>query len=214
MAADAPFFDDAFRRRLRQLFAWRRDVRRFRPEALPPFALERLIETACLAPSVGLSQPWRFVIVDDEARRAGVRENFAASNKAALAGYAGDRALRYARLKLAGLDDAPHQLAVFADPVTATGSGLGRATMPETIEFSVVAALTTLMLAARAVGIGVGWISILNPAALTTLLDVPAGWRLIGYLCLGYPEAEDSVPMLERAAWERRLPPSSFILRR
>jgi 5,6-dimethylbenzimidazole synthase len=214
MADRPPIFDEPFRARLRELFEWRRDVRRFRRAPLAPGRLERLIEIACLSPSVGLSQPWRFVVVDDQDRRRGVRANFAASNAAALAGYSGEQALRYARLKLAGLDDAPHHLAAFCDPAVTEGHGLGRKTMPETIDFSVVAAVTTLMLAARAEGIGVGWISIFDPAALTALLDVPAGWRLIGYLCLGYPESEDAVPMLEQQQWERRLPASSFIWRR
>src|SRR2546429_8841479 len=93
-------FDEAFRARLRDLLVWRRDVRRFRSEPLPEGTLERLIETACLAPSVGLSQPWRFVIVDDPARRRGVLEAFGASNADALASYAGDLATRYAELKL------------------------------------------------------------------------------------------------------------------
>src|SRR3954447_7675443 len=177
-----PTFDDVFRTRLRQLLEWRRDVRRFRPNPLPKGQLERLIEIACLAPSVGLSQPWRFVIIDDLIRRAAVRENFEASNNAALAGYIGERALLYARLKLAGLDDAPNHLAVFADRGSTEGHGLGRRTMPETIEFSVVTAIHTLMLAARAEGIGVGWISILDPATLTMTLNVSTEWSLIGYL--------------------------------
>ena len=110
-------FDDSFRRRLHELFVWRRDVRRFRTERLPEGALERLIEVACLAPSVGLSQPWRFVVVDDVARRAAVREAFATCNADALASYSGDMAAGYARLKLTGLDEAPCQFAVFADPI-------------------------------------------------------------------------------------------------
>src|SRR5579864_6193095 len=109
-AERAPAFDDAFRAKLRQLFAWRRDVRRFRPDPLPAGTLQRLIETACLAPSVGLSQPWRFVLVDDPARRAAVRADFAARNEEALASYAGEQAARYAALKLEGLREAPHQL--------------------------------------------------------------------------------------------------------
>lgn len=209
-----PIFDDGFRHSLRQLFEWRRDVRQFRRDPLPDGALEKLIATACFAPSVGLSQPWRFVTVEDPARRAGVRANFAASNASALAGYSGERAALYARLKLAGLGDAPAQLAVFADRGATEGQGLGRATMPETVEFSVIAAITTLMLAARAEGIGAGWVSILDPAAVSATLDVPPAWRLVAYLCLGYPEADDIVPMLEREAWERRLPAASFIVRR
>jgi 5,6-dimethylbenzimidazole synthase len=209
-----PTFDAAFRARLRELLIWRRDVRRFRPDALPAGALERLIETACLAPSVGLSQPWRFVVVEDAARRRAVRDVFTACNEAALADYADEAARRYAQLKLAGLDDAPVQLAVFADRTTAQGHGLGRRTMPEMIEYSVVAAVHTLWLAARAEGIGVGWVSILEPARVAAILAVPDDWRLIAYLCVGYPAGEDATPALERAEWEHRRDPTQFILRR
>ena len=100
-------FDEAFRLRLRDLFVWRRDVRRFRRDPLPAGALERLIEVACLSPSVGLSQPWRFVVVDDSVRRGAVRANFKACNAAALKSYSGELAARYAALKLAGLEEAP-----------------------------------------------------------------------------------------------------------
>ncbi len=209
-----PEFDDAFRARLMQLVAWRRDVRRFRPEALPQGALERLIEVACLAPSVGLSQPWRFVTVEDEARREAVREEFRTCNAQALASYAGERAARYAALKLEGLREAPHQFAVFCDRTTSVGHGLGRRTMPEMAEYSVVAAICTLWLAARAEGIGLGWVSILDPARMTGLLEVPTEWRFIGYFCLGYPLHEDDRPELERARWERRrLAPSCVLAR-
>ena len=207
-------FDDAFRTRLRDLLIWRRDVRRFRPEPLPPGALERLIDLACLAPSVGLSQPWRFVIVDDPGRRRAVLENFQVANSDALKSYAGDLAARYAELKLAGLQEAPGQLAIFADPSTDTGHGLGRRTMPEMAEYSVVAAIGTMWLAARAEDIGMGWVSILTPADINTLLDVPAAWRLIGYFCLGYPQADDVSPELERAGWEQRQSTDAFVLRR
>ncbi len=207
-------FDDAFRTRLRDLLIWRRDVRRFRSEPLPPGTLERLIDLACLAPSVGLSQPWRFVIVDDPGRRRAVLENFQVANSDALKSYAGDLAARYAELKLAGLQEAPGQLAIFADPSTDTGHGLGRRTMPEMAEYSVVTAIGTMWLAARAEDIGMGWVSILTPADINTLLDVPAAWRLIGYFCLGYPQADDVSPELERAGWEQRQATDAFVLRR
>jgi 5,6-dimethylbenzimidazole synthase len=209
-----PSFDDVFRQQLRQLFAWRRDVRRFRVDALPDGTLERLIEIACLAPSVGLSQPWRFVIVDDPARRAAVREEFKACNARALGAYSGERAAQYAALKLSGLDEAPSQFAVFADPTPPLGHGLGRQTMPETAEYSAVAALAMMWLAARAEGIGMGWVSILDPSHINVILDVPPLWRLIGYFCLGYPKAENDRPELERAGWERRHDPQACILRR
>jgi 5,6-dimethylbenzimidazole synthase len=210
----APEFDEAFRAQLLQLVAWRRDVRRFRPDPLPPGTLDRFIETACLAPSVGLSQPWRFVTVEDPARREAVRAEFRACNAEALASYAGDRAGRYAALKLEGLREAPHQFAVFCDRATAVGHGLGRRTMPEMAEYSVVAAICTLWLAARAEGIGLGWISILDPARMSGLLDVPEAWRFIGYFCLGYPQCEDDRPELERARWEKRRLAQSCVLQR
>ena len=207
-------FDDVFRARLRDLLIWRRDVRRFRSEPLPSGTVEQLIELACLAPSVGLSQPWRFVIVNDPGRRRAVLENFRAANSDALKSYAGELAARYAELKLAGLREAPGQLAIFADPTTDTGHGLGRRTMPEMAEYSVVAAIGTMWLAARAEGIGMGWVSILTPADINTLLDVPIAWRLIGYFCLGYPQADDVSPELERAGWEQRQASDMFVLRR
>src|SRR5277367_2830665 len=215
MAANKPVeFDGAFRARLRELLVWRRDVRRFRRDALPDGTLEALIELGCLAPSVGLRQPWRFVIVEDRATRAAIKKNFEACNAEALAAQSGPRASLYAKLKLAGLDEAPGHLAVFADRSTTQGRGLGRHTMPEMIDYSAVTAVHTMWLAARAQGIGMGWVSILDPKAVATLLDVPAEWKFIGYFCLGYPQADDVVPELERAGWEeRRLSPSAIIRR-
>jgi 5,6-dimethylbenzimidazole synthase len=207
-------FDAAFRERLHDLFAWRRDVRRFRTDPLPAGTLERLIDIACLAPSVGLSQPWRFIVVDDPARRVGVRDAFMACNAEALASYAGDLATRYAGLKLAGLEEAPCQFAVFADRATPVGHGLGRRTMPEMAEYSAVIAIAMMWLAARAEDIGMGWVSILDPARMNAILDVPESWRFIGYFCLGYPQRESDRPELESAGWEQRRGTAACILRR
>ncbi|MDD1533224.1 MULTISPECIES: 5,6-dimethylbenzimidazole synthase [unclassified Bradyrhizobium] len=207
-------FDDSFRRQLHELFVWRRDVRRFRSDRLPDGAMDRLIETACLSPSVGLSQPWRFVIVDDAACRRAVIDDFRACNADALSRYSGERAARYATLKLSGLEQAPGHLAVFADKTGDIGHGLGRATMPETTEYSVVAAITAMWLAARSEGIGLGWVSILNPDRVHAILDVPASWKFIAYLCIGYPEAECDQPELEQAKWEHRRGSDEFTLRR
>ena len=205
-------FDDCFRAQLRELLRWRRDVRRFRRDALPLGTLEALIETASLAPSVGLSQPWRFVVVDDDEARAAIRRNFAACNADALAAQSGERAALYAQLKLAGLEEAPCHLAVFADRATAQGHGLGRRTMPEMIDYSTVTAVHTIWLVARTHGVGMGWISILDPAAVAAALQVPASWKFIGYFCLGYPQTEDAVPELERAGWEERQRSSSAVI--
>jgi 5,6-dimethylbenzimidazole synthase len=210
----APIFDDAFRQRLLDLFRWRRDVRRFRTTPVSPAVVEGLLEVACLAPSVGLSQPWRFVTVDSKARRDAVRANFASCNAHCLASQAPERAASYARLKLAGLDEAPCHIAVFADPDPEQGHGLGRGTMPEVTAYSAVMAVHTLWLAARALGLGLGWVSILDPASLGTVLEVPPDWTFIGYFCLGYPQEENETPELERAGWEQRRNATATHIRR
>jgi 5,6-dimethylbenzimidazole synthase len=213
-AASPPSFDEGFRAQFTELLIWRRDVRRFQRRALPDGAMERLLRVACLAPSVGLSEPWRFVLVSDNALRAKVRENFLRANAEALACYQGERAKTYASLKLSGLDDAPVQLAVFIEPDPEQGSRLGRKTMPETLAYSAVTAIHTLWLAARAEGIGMGWVSILDPAPLNRDLDMPPDWRFIGYFCLGYPQEEQAAPELEALHWEKRSDPASLILYR
>ena len=212
--AKHPKFDAEFRARLHALRAWRRDVRRFRRDPLPPGTIERLISIASLAPSVGLSEPWRFIIIDDQRRRTAIRACFEACNADALKRQGPDRASLYARLKLSGLDDAPCQIAVFADRATAQGHGLGRLTMPETLDYSVAIAIHTLWLAARAEGIGVGWVSILDPVRIAEIVEVPRDWTFIGHLCIGYPEEESDTPALQRADWEHRHPAAGTILYR
>ncbi|MDE1146763.1 MAG: 5,6-dimethylbenzimidazole synthase [Azospirillaceae bacterium] len=214
MKHETPDFDADFRHHFRDLLVWRRDVRRFRTDPLPDGLLERLLDLACLAPSVGLSQPWRFVQVEDPARREAVRDEFERCNAEALASQSADRAGLYASLKLAGLREAPCHLAVFVDPDPAQGAGLGRRTMPETLAYSAVAAIQTLWLAARAEGVGLGWVSILRPEMMNAVLDVPAAWRLVGYLCIGYPAEPDDVPELERAQWEHRRPLAEVLVKR
>ena len=205
--SEAPRFDAAFREAFAELLAWRRDVRHFRPGEAPDEAtLAELFELAALAPSVGNCQPTRFVRVDDKARRALIRGNFELANREALAAYAGERAALYARLKLAGLRDAPIQIAVFCDEATEQGHGLGARTMPEARRYSTVCALQTFWLAARARGLGVGWVSILDPATIAESLDVPPAWTFIAYLCVGFPRQDHLIPDLERAGWQRREP--------
>lgn len=198
----APIFGDEFQAQFERLLIWRRDVRRFRRDLLPSDLLDRILDLACLAPSVGYSQPWRFVSVDSAAARAQARASFEACNAMALAGYKGERAALYAQLKLSGMDDAPQHLAVFADHDSPVGAGLGQATMPETLDYSAVAAVQILWLAARALGVGVGWVSILDPAAVSAAVGAPSDWRLIAYLCLGWPEEEHPDPELVRAGWQ------------
>ena len=210
----APEFDTAFREKLRDLFLWRRDVRQFRRDPIPDEVLDELLTTATLAPSVGLSEPWRFVLVEDVHRRAVIRSSFLKVNADALAGYCGERARLYSSLKLEGLDQAPLHLAVFCDEHTSQGHGLGQRTMPETLSYSVVASIQTLWLAARANGIGLGWVSILDPLEVKKTLEVQDWWSLVAYLCLGYPEAESPQPKLAEVGWEDRRKMAEFVIRR
>ena len=212
--AAPPTFDDAFRADLAPLFAWRRDVRRFRPDPVAEDLLERLLDLAQMSPSVGNSQPWRWVRVHTEPARRRVRENFRLCNAEAVSSYAGERAERYAALKLEGLQTAPVQFAVFCERATSQGHRLGRLTMPETLEYSVVTAVSSFWLAARAVGLGVGWVSILDPEAIRAALDCPATWRLVACLCVGWPVEDHLDPELARLGWQARTGSGRPVLRR
>jgi len=197
-------FSQDFRNDLLKLMKWRRDVRHFRPDPVDGAVLEHCLAAFALAPSVGLSEPWRLVNVVSQGARAAALSNFRAANERALAGYDGDKARLYAGLKLSGMRDAPVQLAIFCDEATAKGAGLGAQTMPEMRRYSVVAAIMNFWLAARAQGLGVGWVSIIDPVQLRDDLDVPAEWALVAYLCVGWPVEEMLTPELETKGWERR----------
>jgi 5,6-dimethylbenzimidazole synthase len=209
-----PAFDDLFRTQFAELLRWRRDVRHFRTDPVEPKLIEHLIDLASLAPSVGYSQPWRFVLVESPQCRAVVREIFERSNRAALDFYSGERAKLYATLKLAGLREAPVQLAVFVDQLTEHGSRLGRVTMPETLEYSAVLAVHTFWLAARAHQLGVGWVSILDPVEVHRALSLPSGWKLIAYLCIGYPQENLASPELLSRGWEGEWDIGDILIRR
>ncbi len=207
-------FDAAFRTSFRDLVLWRRDVRRFRRDPIDPGLIHALLELASHAPSVGHCQPWRFVLVESSARREAVQTSFVRANARALDSYDGEQRAQYARLKLAGLDDAPVHLAVFADEAVAEGHGLGRRTMPETLHYSVVAAVQTLM--ARGPGRGPGaWLDFHSRAGdRGPGLDVPESWTLIAYLCIGRPVEEHLDPELHRHRWQQRLDVERAIVRR
>jgi uroporphyrin-III C-methyltransferase / precorrin-2 dehydrogenase / sirohydrochlorin ferrochelatase len=193
---------------LERLAAWRRDVRRFRSDPVAPALIERLLRLADLAPSVGNSQPWRVVHVADPQRRAAIRQSFAAANERAANLYvAGDGGPRehYLALKLAGFDNAPVHLAVFSEHGQ-QGRGLGVQTMPEAYDYSCACMIMLLWLAAREAGVGVGWVSIIEPAVVARCLDVPPEWTFVGYLLLGWPEEEHLDPELERFEWQSRTP--------
>jgi 5,6-dimethylbenzimidazole synthase len=209
-----PAFDERFRDTFLELVRWRRDVRHFRSDPVPPATIQELVDGASLAPSVGYSQPWRFATVEDLARRAAIVANFERANADALEDYRDERRVKYAQLKLAGLHEAPVHLAVFADTESAAGHGLGRKTVPQTLEYSVVGAIATFWLLARARGIGVGWVSILDNVEAAGTLDVPSAWLLIAYLCVGYPADEHLSPELARRDWQAPIEEARTLYRR
>jgi 5,6-dimethylbenzimidazole synthase len=207
-------FSDAFVADFNELLECRRDVRHFKPDPLEPGAIEALVALTRLGPSVGYSQPWRFVYVASADRRAAIVASFERANADALASYESERAAAYAQLKLSGLREAPVHLAVFCDGETATGSGLGARTMPETLAYSTAMAIYTFWLAARARGVGVGWVSIIEPDVVVEVLDVPSHWQLVAYLCVGYPKDASAIPELRRLGWEDFDPRSTDLLER
>ena len=198
-------FDAMERQAVYRAIRERRDVRRgFLPEPMPDELLNKLLEAAHSAPSVGLMQPWRFIVVRDIAVRRAIHNIFLDANQEALAAYAGERQENYAGMKLEGILEAPQNLCIVCDPQSSQGHQLGRRTMPETALYSAVCAVQNLWLAARAEGIGVGWVSILEPARLRCALGIPEHITPVAYLCLGYVDDFAAEPDLERAGWERR----------
>lgn len=211
----APSFGPVFADDFETLLRWRRDVRHFAARAVAEDDMHTLFDVAALAPSVGNAQPWRFVRIRSQSLRGWIADHVdAASEDAARTIPTDTLQTRYGKLKLHGIREAPELLAVFCDEAPQAGHGLGRATMPEMLRYSTVMAIHTMWLAARARGIGMGWVSILDPVAVTGMLDVPAGWTLIALLCLGYPAELTDVPELERRGWQAREPVSDRTLER
>jgi 5,6-dimethylbenzimidazole synthase len=198
-------FDATERQAVYRAIRERRDVRRgFLPEPMPDGLLDRLLEAAHSAPSVGLMQPWRFILVRDIEVRKAVHRIFLDANQKALTAYDGERQQNYAGMKLEGILEAPQNLCIVCDSQSSQGHQLGRRTMPETALYSVVCAVQNLWLAARAEGIGVGWVSILEPTLLRCALEIPEHITPVAYLCLGYVDEFAAEPDLERVGWERR----------
>jgi 5,6-dimethylbenzimidazole synthase len=191
---------------LLRILRWRRDVRHFLTDPVDEAVLAELCDTMASAPSVGNARPWRVIRVESPALRQGVRANFLRCNAEAAETYSGARLDLYASLKLAGLDAAPVQLAVFTELEPEAGHRLGRATMPETLRQSTAMAIYTLWLAARAVNLGMGMVSILDPRGIETLFDAPKTWEFTAYLCLGHPEAQSDTPLLHRVGWQENAP--------
>lgn len=187
---------------LQRIQMWRRDVRHFKTDPVAEAVLERLRQAMDCAPSVGNARPWRVIRVEDKALRRAVRDEFERCNREAAGSYEKERQDKYQALKLAGLDRAPVQLAVFSEIDPEDGHRLGRRTMPETLRQSVAMAIHALWLAARAENLGLGMVSIFDPRRMEDLFALGSGWEFSAYLCIGWPEFNDDTPLLHRAGWQ------------
>lgn len=183
----------------------RRDIRsQFLPSPVEDDVLGRLLLAAHHAPSVGFMQPWDFILIRDVAVRTSIRENFLAANRLAAEQYEGAQRVLYDSLKLEGILEAPLNVCVTCDRTRSLGAGLGRQSAPETDLFSVVCAIQNLWLAARAEGLGVGWVSILDHERLRPILQIPPHVTPVAYLCIGYVTEFPAAPELEAKGWCRR----------
>ncbi|GEK71533.1 MULTISPECIES: 5,6-dimethylbenzimidazole synthase [Halomonas] len=200
-------FPEAQREGLYRAIFERRDVRaQFRPDPIPPAVLARLLEAAHHAPSVGFMQPWDFLLIDDRAVRGRVHAIFERENAKAAEAHIGERGALYRRLKLEGILESPLNLCITCDRSRGGEHVLGRQSIVEMDLFSTCLAVQNLWLAARAEGIGVGWVSILDQDELAEVLGLPENVYPLAYLCLGYVDEFLDRPELARAGWRQRLP--------
>jgi 5,6-dimethylbenzimidazole synthase len=202
---DARPFSEEEKRGVYRAIHERRDVRgQFLADAIPAEVLGRILNAAHHAPSVGFMQPWDFIVIEDANVRRSVYENFERTNRRAAGIYEGDERDAYRRMKLAGILEAPVNICITCDRGRELGRGLGRQTDPATDLYSTVCAVQNLWLAARAEGLGVGWVSILDFEQLKSLLGIPDGHTPVAYLCVGYVSEFRLRPDLEESGWEQR----------
>jgi nicotinate-nucleotide--dimethylbenzimidazole phosphoribosyltransferase len=198
--------DEAARDALAAVIAGRRDVRRFRPDRIGDDVLHRLLAAAHQAPSVGLTQPWRFIVVRSDATRARVRALAERERVRQAPRFDAGRTRAFLDQKVEGILEAPVGLVVCCVPPPPGTEVLGRGTIPATDLHSTVCAIENLWLTARAEGVGVGWVSFYRPDDLRDVLGIPAAVDPVAWLCLGWPDERPVRPGLERAGWAARRP--------
>src|SRR5439155_1351326 len=198
-------FADAERDAVRRVIAERRDIRRFRADDVPADVLERVLGAAHRAPSVGLMQPWRFIVVRDLGTRVAIR-SLARRERLRQADRFAERARHFLDQKIEGIVEAPLGICVCCDAGDPGVEVLGRGTIPETDVYSTACAIENLWLSARAEGLGVGWVSFYRPDDLREVLGIPARVEPVAYLCVGWPDERPVRPGLESAGWAARAP--------
>ncbi|MEP1741301.1 MAG: 5,6-dimethylbenzimidazole synthase [Kangiellaceae bacterium] len=189
---------------LENIMLQRRDVRgnNFTNQPITDEVLDKILAAATMAPSVGFSQPWEFVIIKNKKVKQQIGENFKAENEKAQKLFLDKKRNLYAKLKLEGILEAPINLAVFYKPSDAPV--LGQTSIAEVGEYSVVCAVQNMWLMARALNVGIGWVSILNPNSVKEILNAPSENKLVAYLCIGYVKEFFDRPELERLQWDDR----------
>jgi 5,6-dimethylbenzimidazole synthase len=210
MASD-PHFSEGEREAVYRVIRERRDVRRFRGDPIPPPVLQRILEAAMRAPSVGYMQPWNFILLRDIPLRRKVHDAFRRANEEAKAFFPGTKGEKYASLKLEGILECALNICVTCDRNRFGPVGLGRTCQPEMDLYSTVCAVQNLWLAARCEGVGVGWVSILKPEELSALMGLPEGVVPVAYLCVGYTDGFAPEPELKTAGWNPELPVSELV---
>lgn len=206
-------FSEAERQAVYRVIHERRDVRSYRPEHVPDEVLWRILEAGHKAPSVGFMQPWNFIVVTDDALRRRLHAHFLEVNERGAQRFEGEQQARYRTLKLQGLLDAACLLMVTCDTSRGGPEVLGRVTIPETDVYSTCLAVQNIWLAARAEGVGVGWMSIAEPSFLHASFDLPAPVKPVALLTLGYPVELPTTPLLERVGWRSRIPLSELVFK-
>jgi len=192
---------------LYKIISLRRDIRVFRPAVrVPDDVLGRILGAAHQAPSVGYSQPWDFILVRDVAVRREIRASFLRCREIEAARFEGERRAKYLAYRLEGIEEADLNLCVTVDLRPTAEAVLGTTAQPEALRWSACCAVQNLWLAARAEGVGVGWVSIVEPGVLRRLLALPDGVEAIAYLCVGYPVEFRERPMLEETGWRPHRP--------
>lgn len=184
----------------------RRDVRRFLSAPVSGEAIERILLAAHHAPSVGFMQPWNFIVIRDPNTKTSIKQAFLSARAQEAERFAGDRKELYLSLKLEGIEEAPMNICVTCDSTRHGPAVLGRSLVPQTDLYSTCCAIQNLWLAARAEGLGVGWVSILSEKRLKEILRIPSHITVVGYLCVGYPARFEAKPELETVGWLDRLP--------
>lgn len=205
-------FSDPEKRGLYRAIHERRDVRsQFLPDPVPPQVLARLLDAAHHAPSVGFMQPWDFLVIDSVDVRRQVHGIFTRENEKGARQFTGERQQCYRSLKLEGILESPLNLCITCDRRRGDGPVLGRTSIVDMDLFSTCLAVQNLWLAARAEGIGVGWVSILDQDELATVLGLPEQVYPLAYLCIGYVSEFLGEPELARKGWRRRLPLEALV---